>query len=228
VRWLAYKLTVWFLRALLAPFVRVRVFHPERVRLRGACLLTSNHIAHFDPPLLAARIGRKVDWMATAGLFTNRFLGAWLRMTDTFPVDRSRADRASVRTTLDRLKRGRMVGIFPEGGIRDGAASILGGADMIAGPGALAQLSGAPLLPCIILGSDRLYAKRSYLPFRRVTVWIGFGEPLHPDGAGKDSRAGLESRLAEAMRTLCHDMMTAFNLRDDDLPKPPCERMAGK
>lgn len=225
VRWLAYKLTVWFLRALLSPFVRVRVLHPERARRAGGCLLACNHISHFDPPLISARIGRKIDWMATAGLFSNRFLGAWLRAADTFPVDRSKADRASVRTALDRLAKGRMVGLFPEGGIRDGAASILGGASMIPGPGALAQISGAPLLPCLILGSDRLYAKHSYRPFRRVTVWIGFGEPLPPSGTGKEARAELEHQLAERMRALCQEMMAAFQLTDDDLPKPPRERM---
>jgi 1-acyl-sn-glycerol-3-phosphate acyltransferase len=228
VRWLVYKLTVWFLRALLAPFVRVRVLHPEHVRLAGPCLLACNHIAHFDPPIIAARIRRKVDWMATAGLFTNRFLGGWLRATDTFPVDRSRADRGSVRTALDRLAKGRIVGVFPEGGIRDGAASILGGAPMIPGLGALSQISGAPLLPCVILGSDRLYARRSYLPFRRVTIWIGFGEPLYSEGTGKEARAELEARLAEAMRALCREMMGAFQLCEDDLPKPPRERMAAR
>lgn len=226
MRWLAYKLTVWFLRALLAPFIRVRVFHSERVRFCGAALLACNHIAHFDPPIIAARIGRKVDWMATAGLFANRLLGGWLRATDTFPVDRSKADRASVRTALNRLARGRMVGVFPEGGIRDGATSILGGAEMIPGLGALAQISGAPIVPCIILGSDRLYAKRSYLPFRRVTIWVGFGEPLRAEGEGKAARAALETRLAQAMRALCREMISAFHLGEDDLPKPPRERMA--
>jgi 1-acyl-sn-glycerol-3-phosphate acyltransferase len=228
VRWLGYKLTVWFLRALLAPFVRVQVWRGERARLAGPCLLACNHISHFDPPLIAARIARKVDWMATAGLFSNGFVGRWLRAVDTFPVDRARTDRAAVRTALERLARGRMVGLFPEGGIRDGAASILGGASMIPGPGALAQLSGAPLLPCVILGSDRLYARRNYLPFRRARVWIGFGEPLYAEGSSKQARAGLEKGLCQAMRAVCEEMMAAFQLRQDDLPKPPRERMAEK
>jgi 1-acyl-sn-glycerol-3-phosphate acyltransferase len=228
VRWLGYKLTVWFLRALLAPFVRVRVWHGERARLSGACLLACNHISHFDPPLIAARIRRKVDWMATAGLFGHWFVGRWLRAVDTFPVDREKTDRTSVRTALERLQRGRMVGLFPEGGIRDGSASILGGAAMIPGPGALAQISGAPLLPCVILGSDRLYAKRSYLPFRRAKVWLGFGELLRPEGTGKEARKALEHRLAEAIRTLCREMVEAYALQPADLPMPPRERMAGK
>ena len=228
MRWLFYKGTVWFLRLLLTPFLRVRVLHSERARVAGPCILACNHISHFDPPIIAARIRRKADWMATAELFANGFLGPWLRGIDTFPVDRSRNDRASVRTTLDRLKRGRMVGVFPEGGIRDGAASILGGAAPVPGIGALAQMSGSSVLPCIILGSDRLYAKHSYVPFRRVTVWVGFAEPLRCPSDGRQARAELEERLAEAMRALQREMSMHFGLSDADLPKPPRERMAAR
>jgi 1-acyl-sn-glycerol-3-phosphate acyltransferase len=226
MRWLAYKGTVLFLRSLLAPFVRVRILHCERARVRGACILASNHISHFDPPLIAWCIPRTVDWMATLGLFSNRFIGAWLRYIDAYPVDRSRPDRATVRITLERLKLGRIAAIFPEGGIRDGAASVLGGAPPVPGPGALSQISGAPVLPCVILGTDRLYARRSYLPFRRVTVWIGFGELLRCAGSEKAERVALDQRLAEAMRALQREMSSHFQLTDDDLPKPPRERAA--
>jgi 1-acyl-sn-glycerol-3-phosphate acyltransferase len=228
MRWLAYKGIAWFLRLLFAPFVRVRVLHAERTSVTGACILACNHISHFDPPLIAARIRRKVDWMAMAELFSNRLFGAALRFIDTFPVERSRSDRASVRITLERLKRGHVVGIFPEGGIRDGAASVLGGAPPVPGVGALAQISGAPVLPCVILGSDRLYAKRSYVPFRRVTVWIGFGDLLHCESGEKPERASLDNRLAEAMRALQREMTDRFHLTADDLPKSPRERIAAR
>jgi 1-acyl-sn-glycerol-3-phosphate acyltransferase len=166
--------------------------------------------------------------MAMLDLFSIRFLGRWLRFIDTFPVDRSRPDRASVRISLERLKRGRMVGLFPEGGIRDGAASVLSGAAPMPGTGALAQLSGAPLLPCVILGSDRLYARHNYLPFRRVTIWIGFGELLRSASDDKSERAELDERLAGAMRALLREMVAHFGLTDDDLPKSPAERIAGR
>jgi 1-acyl-sn-glycerol-3-phosphate acyltransferase len=226
MRWLAYKGTVWFCRLLLAPFVRVRVLHGERTRVVGACILACNHISHFDPPLIAARIQRKVDWMAVTELLSIRFVGSWLRTIGTFSIDRSRGDPASVRIAIDRLKLGHMVGIFPEGGIRDGAASILGGAPPRPGIGALAQISGVPVLPCVILGSDRLYARHSYVPFRRVTVWIGFGEPLHCEGREKTARIALDNLLADSLRGIAREMTSHFHLTEADLPKPPRERMA--
>ncbi len=225
MRWLAYKATVWMLRAPLLPFTRVRVLHAERARAGGACILAPNHISHFDPPILATLIRRHVSWMTTAGLLGTRFVGRWLRVIGCYPVDRGRADRASVKRTLELLARGKMTGIFSEGGIRDGAAGILGGAAPIPGLGALAQMSGAPILPCVILGTDRLYARRSYRPFFRTPVWVGYGEPLRASGPGKAARTDLETRYCEAMRALCSEMTAHFRLTDDDLPKPPAQRM---
>jgi 1-acyl-sn-glycerol-3-phosphate acyltransferase len=201
-RWV-YHATAWMLRAPLLPFSKVHVLHAERANRPGACLLASNHISHFDPPIISTIVRRHIHWMATAGLFQNRIVGAWLRAAAAFPVDRAKADRNSVKTTLERLKSGHMVGVFPEGGIRDGAASILGGAPMIPGLGAMSEMSGAPVLPCVILGSDRLYARSTYrVVGRRVGIWIGFGEPMQPADKGRLARAAMEADLADAMRAL--------------------------
>jgi 1-acyl-sn-glycerol-3-phosphate acyltransferase len=225
VRRLVYHSTAWLLRSPFIPFSTIRVFHPERARIQGPCLLASNHISHFDPPFISTVVRRHIHWMATAGLFANRFVGGWLRAASAFPVDRSKADRTSVKTALERLKQGHIVGVFPEGGIRDGDRSILGGAPMIPGLGAMAEMSNAPILPCLILGSDRLYARSSYRLFRRVPVWIGFGEPLRAHDRGKAARTELEERLAIAMRALCDDMTQAFGLTPEDLPQPASQRM---
>jgi 1-acyl-sn-glycerol-3-phosphate acyltransferase len=104
-----------------------------------------------------------------------RFL---LRAVDAFPADRHRADRKTIRTAIERLKQGRIVGLFPEGGIRDGTRSLLEGAPLRAGAATLAHIAGAPILPCVIVGSDRLYSKKSWLPLRRTPIWIAFGDPI--------------------------------------------------
>src|SRR6266545_7140469 len=105
-------------------------------------------------------------------------VGFLLRAVDAFPVDRDRADRKTIRTAIERLKSGRIVGVFPEGGIRDGARSLLEGAPLRSGASTLAHIAQVPIVPCVILGSDRLYAKRSWLPLRRTPVWIGFGKAI--------------------------------------------------
>src|ERR1700710_749653 len=137
-------ITRLLLKMILALVVKTHVLHRERSRLPGGWLFVSNHISHFDPPFLTVTAFRKVDWMATRELYHPWPVALWMHAVDTFPVDRERADRAATRETLERLKRGRVVGIFPEGGIRDGAHSVLEGAPLKPGLAGLAPLSGGP------------------------------------------------------------------------------------
>src|SRR5712691_3408612 len=116
--------------------------------------------------------------MAMAEFFPMPIAGLFLRAVDAFPAARDRADRKTIRTAMERLKDGRIVGVFPEGGIRDGANSLLEGAPGRAGASTLAHIAQVPIVPCVILGSDRLYAKRNWLPLRRTPVWIGFGKAI--------------------------------------------------
>ena len=225
MRWLAYMLSTVLLRALLGLPARVRTWRRGAARVRGPFILAANHASHFDPPFIAWAVRRKIDWMTAAEFFEMPLAGAWLRAVDCFPVDRERADRGAVREALARLGRGRVLGMFPEGGIRDGANSVLGGAGMRPGIGALAQISGAPVLPCVIVGTDRLYDPRQWLrPWRRAGVWIGFGEPLRCEAAGKAARVEFEARLGDAMRAVLAEMKTNCGVRDDDLPQPPARR----
>lgn len=206
---------------------RMHILHRERTALRGAWILAANHISHFDPPLLSVAALRKLDWMAMLELFQHPVVAAWLRSIDTFPTDRERVDRESVRIALERLRRGHVLGIFPEGGIRDGARSVLEGAPPKAGVATIAQLARAPIVPCAIVGADRLYDRRLLLPpRRRIEVWIAFGEPITaPAGLEKRmERAYLERALSEAFPRLFTELREQFALTADDLPHPPARR----
>lgn len=209
---------------------KLRVYRRERSALRGAWVLAANHISHFDPPLLSVAARRRIDWMAMKELFVNEFVVRYFELIGTFPTDRNNVDRASVKTALQRLKAGRVVGMFPEGGIRAGSTSVLEGAPMRPGAGALAQMAGVPVVPCVVLGSDRLYRKAGWRPFAGTPLWVGFGEPIYaPEGIGRaEAREYLERKLAEAFKNLLAEMTEHFKLSEDDLPKTPQERMTEK
>jgi 1-acyl-sn-glycerol-3-phosphate acyltransferase len=221
---LGYAVSRLLLKWIFAPFTRVYVLNREATAGREPLIYAANHISHFDPPLLGVAAHGKIDFMAMVELFEQPLLGAWCRAVDAFPVDRAKVDRAAVRIALARLKAGERVGMFPEGGIRDGAESVLGGAKVRPGIGAIAQLSGGPVLPTIILGSDRLYSPSAWLPLRRTPIWIAFGERIPPPGVGKQEREEFEQRLAEKMRTLAAELRAHFKLTDADLPQPASRR----
>jgi len=155
------------MKLLFRSVARVQVLRRENANHNGGFLLAANHISHFDPFIISSVVQRKIDWMAMAEFFPLPLLGFLLRAVDAFPADRNRADRTTIRTAIQRLKQGRIVGLFPEGGIRDGARSLLEGAPLRPGASTLAHIAGVPILPCVILGSDRLYSKKRWLPLRR-------------------------------------------------------------
>src|SRR5439155_11152086 len=221
---IANRAAALFMKLLFGYSSRIHVIGRENVERPGGLLLASNHISHFDPPMISAVLRRKIDWMAMAEFFPYPLLGHFLRAVDAFPADRDRADRKTIRTAIERLKSGRAVGLFPEGGIRDGTRSLLEGAPLRPGASTLAHLAGVPILPCVIVGSDRLYSTKRWLPTsgRRTPVWIAFGDPIsHFPGLEKsEARTRIEFELAAAFKSLHAELQQTFHLTSDDLPHP--------
>ena len=205
------------------PFVRLQIWRaPGAVETGRAAVLVANHISHFDPLFLAIAFDRTIDWMTTKEFYANRLAAAWLRAVNTFPVDRSRPDRRALRLGLERLRAGRVVGLFPEGGIRAGATSILGGVAPKSGAAALARLAAVPIVPCIVLGTDRLYAKRNWRPGPpRIPIWVTIGAPVPVSDLNSEKANG---RMADALRELAAATIAHFDLGTDDLPASPQHR----
>src|SRR5947208_4313898 len=192
------------MKLLFACVARVRVVRRENANHDGGFLLAANHISHFDPLIISSVVRRKIDWMAMAEFFPTPLLGHFLRAVDAFPADRHRADRKTIRTAVERLKQGRIVGVFPEGGIRDGARSLLEGALLRPGASTLAHMASVPIVPCVIIGTDRFYSKKSWRPVRRTQVWIAFGNAIShsPDLEKSAARERIEQELATAFTIL--------------------------
>src|ERR1700736_2777240 len=211
---LSNRAAALLMKMLFGSVARVRVLRAENANQNGAFLLAGNHISHFDPPIISSVVRRKIDWMAMAEFFPVPGLGHFLRAVDAFPAARERADRKTIRSAIERLQDGRIVGVFPEGGIRDGARSLLEGAPLRAGASTLAHLAGVPIVPCVILGSDRLYAKNNWLPLRRTPIWIAFGRAISdfPELEKSVARDRIEQELTAAFQRIYAEQRQKFQL----------------
>jgi 1-acyl-sn-glycerol-3-phosphate acyltransferase len=224
----ANRAAALFMKALFGYSAQIHVLRRQNAERTGGFLLASNHISHFDPFIISGIVRRKIDWMAMAEFFPKPVLGQFLRAVDAFPADRYRANRETIRAAIQRLREGRIVGIFPEGGIRDGATSFLEGAGAKSGVAALAHIAQVPVLPCVIFGSDRLYSARRWWPLRRTPIWIAFGEPItHPANLEKsEARRHIENEFAAALHSLAAELHATFALAPADLPRSPRQRMS--
>jgi 1-acyl-sn-glycerol-3-phosphate acyltransferase len=216
----------WLVRGVFFLVCRTKMVYFGKLPTGTGYILASNHISHFDPPFLGSRFRRYVDWMAMEELFRNRASAVLMESLCAFKVRRDGTDRTGIRTAVKRLAEGRVVGVFPEGGIRAGKGSVLEGAPMWPGVGALSVLSGKPIVPGVILGSDRLYDRRNWFRFRRVPVWIGIGEKISPrtDLPKRDARDLIQKSLSEAFISLKERLVLEFGLAETDLPTSPQAR----
>jgi 1-acyl-sn-glycerol-3-phosphate acyltransferase len=219
-----YRVVVGSLKVFLHLGARVRIDFHGRIP-PGACVLVSNHISHFDPPLLSGWIPRKIDWIAMAELFGTSWSKKGFTWLDVIPVDRKGDDRQALREALRRLGAGRMIGLFPEGGIRDGDRSILAGAPMREGAFLLAAKARCPVLPVVIIGSERLYNRRRWVPWSRATVHIAVGAPIMPPEDAASRRSALAEQTARAIIALKDRLVADHGLQPADLPRSPQERM---
>jgi len=224
---LSYRLGAFSTRVFTTLFARKHVSGLEHIPREGACLIMANHISHFDPNVLGMSTplrGRCIDYMADLPLLKIPIVGAILKSWNAFPIDRTKLiDRASIRIALERLNAGRVVGIFPERGLRYGEKSILGGAELAVGSAALWQMAKVPLVPAVILGSDQFYQWRNL--FRRPLLVVRYG-PILAAPAEDETREAARDRLVSAIRKLYAEVLAEVKPQPHEFPRSPQERFA--
>ena len=167
-----------------------KVIGAENVPKEGAMIMAANHMSNWDPPLLATFLPRPVSYMAKIELFEHPIFGAAIRRCHAFPVKRGAADRGAIKAAVNVLRQGHVLGLFPEGTrSKDGKLH-----KAEAGVGLLAAMSGAPVVPACIVGTDRIMQKGGFLP----KLSIMYGEPMHFTGDKRDKEQ-LEAFSQEIM-----------------------------
>lgn len=190
-------------RALFRLVFRYRVEGVEKIPKNGGVLLVANHASYLDPPLLGSAASRPVHFMAKAELFKLPFLSWALPRVNAFPVRRGAADRTAIRTAIDYLQKGEVVGIFPEG-TRTSTGELL---PPRRGPSLIALRAGVPVVPVALIGTFRPFQIRRGIPrFNRFVVRFGEAIDLSEYAAeeSKDAVDLVSERLMREIAALLH------------------------
>lgn len=169
-------------------FFRIERRGRDHLPLTGGVMIISNHISWFDPVLLNLVLRRAPSWLAMVELFQSRFTRWFFTRAGVIPIDRSQPGSAPLKEAIRRLRAGHALVVFPEGGIRQGTRSVLGGDPEIREGAALIALkAGVPIVPAIIDGARDTYVKGNWF-FRRCAIRLTLGEaftlPPHCHRAG--------------------------------------------
>jgi 1-acyl-sn-glycerol-3-phosphate acyltransferase len=202
--WLAKFLLIGpFLRGLWRPWAEGM----ENVPTDRPAILASNHLSFSDSFFFPVMVPRKVTFLAKSEYFTTPGLKG--RLSKMFfagvgqvPIDRDDKDasRAALNTGLRVLREGKLLGIYPEG-TRSPDGRLYRGKTGVA---RLALESGAVVLPCAMIDTDKIQPQGRVLPRLRPRPGVRIGKPL--DFSRYEGMAG--DRLVE--RSITDEIMYAL------------------
>jgi cytidylate kinase len=192
--------------------VRVRVHGREHVPAEGPVILAGNHQSFLDPVFCGSSEPRRLTYMARETLFSFGPFGWLLRSINVIPLSRDKADIATMRAVLDRLKKGEAVCLYPEG-TRTPDGRI---AAFKPGFGLLCRRSRATIIPVLIEGAFECWPRTRKLPKIGCRIAVQFGEPLSPDQVQTMTNEQLADHLTAILRTM------QFETRQK-LAKPPLD-----
>lgn len=199
------------------------VLNADRADREGGFILACTHLSHLEPFIVSGAVDRQVRWMARIEFYQSRWQAAALHWGGAFAIDRYGSPLSSIRTAIRLAKSGEVLGMFPEGGVTKGRNSVLRGAPFKQGVCTIAIETRLPVLPVVVLGTDRLNRIGPWLPFRRGRLWTAFGNDVLPperSGSRRADRADMAVRLGEEFVLTYHRLLdqSKDEITDEQVP----------
>ncbi len=136
----------------------------------GPYVIIANHISNADPVFLCAGIkNQQPHYMAKKSLFKLPLLNKLFEALGAYPVNRGGIDVSAIKNSINMLKTGKCVGIFPQGTREKGKTPME--ADLKNGAAMIVTKANATIFPCCIKTKGNKFAF-----FRRVDVY--YGKPI--------------------------------------------------
>ncbi len=202
---LSWRVAECINRTGFAVFSSLTVTGLENVPREGGLLVVSNHLRMSDIPLLAAGIPRKLVFVGKQELwksFTFRTLGNWY---ECFPVDRTTANTRALKHSVQIIRDGGALVIFPEGR-RSMEGNLQSGHD---GAALIALWAGYPILPVAVTGTD--HADGCKWLWRRPKLTVTIGKPFRLAAAERgQAREHLTASTERIMRSIAELLPEAY------------------
>lgn len=147
--------------AVLPLIFRIKRLTPEGKKytdkVKGGAIIAANHTSFVDPFLVGVTFWYRRMYFLVAEVVMKKPLRAWLlKGIGAIRIDRNKADIDAINKSVDKLKRGFLLTIFPQGGIH-----LDGDVDAIkSGAVLMAIRAGVPIIPMYSQPRKNWYSKR--------------------------------------------------------------------
>jgi 1-acyl-sn-glycerol-3-phosphate acyltransferase len=167
----------------------------ENVPAKGGLIVAANHQTYLDPFWLSLPIKRPTRYLAWSDAFRWPLVGRGLVWLGAWPLALEGSDPAAIRRSLQWLRDGGAVVIFPEGA----RSSAEGSLDRFkAGAVRLALEAQVPILPVTIKGGNRIWPKGRKFP-RLGKVVVTYHPPIHVEQCEKEETRACARRESERL-----------------------------
>ena len=186
----------------------VRVTGEENIPASGPGILASNHIGYLDfvfTGFAANRRGRRARFLAKREVWNNKVAKVLMNDMRHIPVDRDNDPAKAYAEAIAALKRGEIIGMFPESTISPSFVPRRGKT----GSARMAQAASAPLIPAAVWGTQRILTKgRPKNLERKLAILVNVGEPIQTDPS--DDPRALTDELMQRIGHLLKQAQDAY------------------
>ena len=191
----------------LMRFVRFDIDAIEHIPRTGPAIVAANHRSYFDPLAIAvalAKQGRVGRFLAKQEIFDAPIVGSIARAFGAIPVDRGSGDATPLIAAARALDAGEIVVILPQGTIPRGEAFFDTKLVGRRGVAVLARMSGAPVVPMGVWGTEAVWPRRARVPavwnvLDPPTVRVRAGKPIKLRSANDDAAVRTVMRAIERL-----------------------------
>jgi len=184
-------------RIILTIFYSLKVRGTENVLGKGAYIIAANHINWFDGFVLMALFKEKIVFLTADYLFERPIVRkAFLSRLGCIPVGQGQTKKA-IKEALNILGKGRIIGIFPEGGVRLAKEMQ----EIKRGAFFLAHRANVPIIPVGIQGTNHLFSLFRKIP-RRGEIIVNIGKPIYHVKTDRETVELVVAKISELMTYL--------------------------
>ena len=167
----------------------------ENIPEETGLIVAANHQSYGDPFWLAVPIKRPIRFLAWSEAFSWPVVGKAIGLLGAWPLHIEGSDPSAIRRSLNWLRDGGVVVIFPEGG----RSTVTGDLDRFkAGAVRLAMEAKVPILPVTIRGGNRVWPRGWRFP-RPGKVVVTYHPLYHAEQCPNEETRACARRESERL-----------------------------
>ena len=190
-----YTFAYWLSKLIGFLLGGIKYIGRENIPEEKSFIAAANHRSNLDPFLVGLGMDRQMAFVAKESLFDKPVIKRMLQWVNAYPINRNGDPREVIEKTVEILKKGKPITIFPEG-TRNKVDDSLG--EFKKGAALIAIKAQVPIIPVAIKNPSKIFGKKIVIYGKAI---------IPPKEENKYNREQLTNELKESIESLLYNHM---------------------